>query len=111
MKVVGTAILKQCALRHADARRRLKGWLEDATRATWTSPADIRERYASATIISGNCVKFDIRGGNYRLVACVNFELSIVQILFVDTHEKYDRIDVAGLCREGANYVYQTNQD
>jgi mRNA interferase HigB len=72
----------------------LDSWFAEVSKATWTSTADIRRLYASASIVSADRIVFDIQGNDYRLVVAVDFEKAIVWIKWVGTHKHYDRIDV-----------------
>ena len=76
-----------------DARRALEAWHREARRAAWRSPQDIKRQYASASVLKGSRVVFNICGNRYRLVVRINFSLQIVFIRFVGTHVQYDAID------------------
>lgn len=82
---------------HADAEGPLKSWYAEASRATWTGPADIKARYASASIVDAERVVFDIGGNKYRLVVKVWYAGAAVYIKFVGTHGDYDDLDVGSL--------------
>ncbi len=60
----------------------------------WSSAADIKRSYATASIVSADRVVFNIKGNDYRLVVAVDYEKSIVWIKWIGTHKDYDRIDV-----------------
>jgi mRNA interferase HigB len=51
-----------------DARGPLHSWYDEADKATWTSPQEIKVQYASASICGNNRVVFNIGGNKYRLV-------------------------------------------
>jgi mRNA interferase HigB len=38
-------------------------------------------------------VRFEIAGGNYRLIVAFDFERQIAFIKFLGTHAEYDKID------------------
>jgi mRNA interferase HigB len=76
-----------------DARRALEAWHREARRAAWRSPQDIKRHYASASVLKGSRVVFNICGNRYRLVVRINFSLQIVFIRFVGTHVQCDAID------------------
>lgn len=59
------------------------------------SAADIKARYPSASLLAGNRVVFNIKGNELRLVVAVRYDIGIVYIRFVGTHEEYDRIDAS----------------
>ena len=45
------------------------------------------------TRANGERVRFEVAGGNYRLVAAFDFRLQIAFVKFIGTHADYDRID------------------
>jgi len=61
--------------------------------ASWKTPQDIRQRYATASFLRGNRVVFNIKGNDYRLVVAVAYRFEAVYIKFVGTHAQYDAID------------------
>lgn len=72
----------------------LEAWFDEVGRARWTSAADVKRLYATASIVSAERVVFNIKGNAYRLVVAVDFEKAIVWIKWIGSHEAYDRIDV-----------------
>ena len=77
------------------AKQALQIWFEDASRAQWSSPQDIKRRYASASSVASNRVAFNIKGNEFRLVVAVVYQFRAVYIKFVGTHAQYDAIDAA----------------
>jgi mRNA interferase HigB len=69
-------------------------WFDEVRKARWSSTADVRQRYASASIVSSERIVFNIKGNDYRLVVSVDFEKGIVWIKWLGTHRDYDRLDV-----------------
>jgi mRNA interferase HigB len=72
----------------------LDAWFHEVSKATWKNMADVKRRYATASIISAERIVFNIKGNDYRLVAAVDFEKTIVWIKWIGTHKAYDKIDV-----------------
>lgn len=72
----------------------LNAWFDEVSKAEWASTADVKRLYATASIVSGERIVFNIKGNDYRLVVSVDFEKSIVWIKWIGTHKAYDRIDV-----------------
>src|SRR5579871_1188861 len=72
----------------------LDAWFDEVSKAVWTSSADVKRLYATASIVSAERIVFNIKGNDYRLVVSVDFEKSIVWIKWIGTHKAYDRIDV-----------------
>jgi len=79
---------------HADAEQPLKAWFAEAEKADWTTMADVKARYAHASVVDGERVVFNIGGNKYRLVAKIWFPGRAVWVKFVGTHAEYDSLDV-----------------
>jgi mRNA interferase HigB len=82
---------------HGALKAALDAWFGEAKAAKWSSTADVKRKYATASIVSADRMVFNIKGNDYRLVVAVDFEKSIVWIKWIGTHRDYDRIDVKGL--------------
>ena len=72
----------------------IDAWFDEVSKASWTSSADVKRLYATASIVSAERIVFNIKGNDYRLVVAVDFEKAIVWIKWIGTHKAYDRIDV-----------------
>lgn len=72
----------------------LDSWFNEVSKAEWTSSADVKRLYATASIVSAERIVFKIKGNDYRLVVAVDFEKAIVWIKWIGTHKAYDMIDV-----------------
>lgn len=72
----------------------LDAWFDEAKKARWKSLAEVKRRYATASIVSADRIVFNIKGNDYRLIVAVDFEKGIVWIKWIGTHRDYDRIDV-----------------
>lgn len=77
-----------------DAQGPLHSWYEEALKATWRSPQDVKDQYAHASICSNNRVAFNVGGNKYGLVVEMQYRAGIAWVKFVGTHAEYDRIDV-----------------
>jgi mRNA interferase HigB len=78
----------------------LDAWFDEVKKARWSSAADVKRSYATASIVSADRIVFNIKG-NYRLVVAVDFEKSIVWIKWIGTHRDYDKIDVKEVRYDG----------
>ena len=97
MRIIALKTLRLFWEQHPDAQQALQAWYRDTKRATWKTPADIRNVYRNASIVGYNRVVFNIRGNQYRLVVAVNYTAGIIYIRFIGTHQDYDKIDVAAI--------------
>ena len=55
--------------------------------------ADIQAAFSKAKILNAERTRFEIQGGNYRLIVAFNFPRQIAFIKFAGTHAEYDKID------------------
>jgi len=78
---------------HPDSEQYLKTWFDTAMNSGWKSPNEVKQTYASASILKNGRVVFNIKGNTYRLVVKLNFEKQWIFIRFIGTHEEYDKID------------------
>jgi mRNA interferase HigB len=72
----------------------LDAWFDEVRKARWRNAADVKRLYATASIVTGERIVFNVKGNSYRLVVSVDFEKSIVWIKWIGTDRDYDRIDV-----------------
>lgn len=56
-----------------------------------------KKTYATASIIAGNRVVFNIKGNDYRLIVKFNYQRQWPFIRFVETHADYDRVDAVSI--------------
>lgn len=78
----------------AAVKAALDAWFHEAKKARWKSTAEVKRSYATASVVTGERIMFNIKGNTYRLVVAVDFERGIVWIKWLGTHKDYDRIDV-----------------
>src|SRR5262249_17850859 len=69
----------------------LNSWHAMVSRAAWKGPAELKEQFGSASIVSAERVVFNIKGNDYRLVTAVDYRHGIVLILWLGPHREYDR--------------------
>ncbi len=54
---------------------------------------DVRATAPKAKVLNRERVRFEVAGGNYRLVVAFDFRRQAVFVKFVGTHAEYDKID------------------
>jgi mRNA interferase HigB len=78
----------------ADAKGALQSWHDEAIKASWETPQEIKEQYRSASICGNNRVVFNVAENKYRLVVEMQYQAGIVWVKFVGTYAQYDKINV-----------------
>lgn len=93
MRVIALKNIRDFCLHYPDADVAFRAWTEEARKATWKSPQDIKNRYSTASFLKGNRVVFNIRGNQYRLVVAVAYRFEAVYVKFIGTHAQYDAVN------------------
>lgn len=94
-RVVSKRTIREFWEKYADAKEYLQTWYQTVKAAEWKTPNDIKEFYATISILKNSRVVFNIEGNNYRLVAKINYDKQWLFIRFIGTHEEYDKIDAS----------------
>jgi mRNA interferase HigB len=99
MIVIGADVVERYFANHAGhrgikaARSQYNAWLDIVTRADWHNPEDVKASYPKASILKAGRVVFNIKGNDYRLVARLQYQASVLVIRFFGTHAEYDEVD------------------
>jgi mRNA interferase HigB len=93
LRVIAKKILREFWVIHKDCEQQLKSWYQEALKAEWTNPNDIKIEYPSASIIGNNRIVFNIKGNSYRLIVKINFDYQMIWIRFIGTHAAYDGVN------------------
>lgn len=96
MRVIALSTLKafwKDKAAYMDAKEPSLAWYRHALHADWSSPAEVKADFGSASVLKNGRVVFNIAGNKYRLVVWINFPYRVVYVRFIGTHAQYDRID------------------
>ncbi|HZH04879.1 MAG TPA: type II toxin-antitoxin system HigB family toxin [Myxococcaceae bacterium] len=95
MRVIARKTLKDFWERpgRESAKAALQAWFQEARKARWLRPTDVKAQYRSADVLKEGRVVFNVGGNKYRLIAKINYSVGIVYVCFVGTHKEYDAID------------------
>lgn len=93
VRIIAKKTLKEYWEKEPDAKAPLEAWHAEAKNAEWTSPAEVKAQYGSASILKDGRVVFNIGGNKYRLVVWINYHFFTIYVRFVGTHKEYDNID------------------
>ena len=73
MRVIVLKLLKSFWDLHPDSKQPLLSWYNEVKNEIWDTPADVKARYPSASVLGGNRVEFSIMGNNYKLMVVINY--------------------------------------
>lgn len=93
MRIVAVSYLRHFWEENPGAEQALKSWVNEAKKAVWSQPAEIKAQYGNASILKNRRVVFNIKGNDYRLIVSVAYRYQAVYVKFIGTHAEYDAID------------------
>jgi mRNA interferase HigB len=93
MRVIARHTLVKFWSIHPEARVALERWYKLVRAAHWNSTDEIQKAAPRCRVLNRERVRFEVAGGNYRLVAAFDFRRQIAFVKFIGTHAEYDRID------------------
>jgi mRNA interferase HigB len=80
--------------RHPETRVPLERWYRIVRASHWATAGDVQAAAPKAKVLNRERVRFEVAGGNYRLIVAFDFRRQIAFVKFLGTHAEYDKIDV-----------------
>jgi mRNA interferase HigB len=93
MRIIAWRVLASYAERHSETEVQLHRWRTLVKSAKWNSMDDVRLAAPNAKILNGERARFEIAGGNFRMIVAFDFGRGIAFVKFIGTHAEYDRVD------------------
>lgn len=97
MRIIARNNLAAFVAEHPEARASLTHWQALAKAAKWANASDVQRAFSKAKALNGERVRFEVAGGDYRMIVAFDFRRGIAFIKFVGTHAEYDRIDALNI--------------
>jgi len=93
MRLIAQNTLVAFAGRHPQAAASLMHWRRIVKAANWTNVTEVQADFSKAKALNGERVRFEVAGGDFRLVVAFDFHRQIAFVKFVGSHADYDKID------------------
>jgi mRNA interferase HigB len=93
VRIIKQSTLVKFAAAYPKAKPSLLRWIKLVKAAQWNSMNEIQVTVPGTAALNGERARFEVAGGNFRLIAAFSFRHQIVFIKFIGTHAEYDRID------------------
>jgi mRNA interferase HigB len=90
VRVISVKRIRNFLELYPKAESSLLGWYTTVKHANWENMAEMNQVFPNADLVGRRTV-FNIMGGNFRLIARVNYARKTVFILHILTHKEYDR--------------------
>jgi mRNA interferase HigB len=93
MRLIAKSTLVEFYAVHPETKSAIERWHSLVKNGTWNSSAEIQAAFSNAVVLNGERVRFEIAGGNYRLIAAFDFKRRVAFVKFLGTHAEYDKVD------------------
>ena len=93
MRIIARNTLVTFWTKHPETRASLEHWYSITNASEWANGNEVMASFAKAKVLNGERVRFEVAGGDYRLIVSFHYELKTGWIKFIGTHAEYDRID------------------
>jgi len=103
MRVIAKPALIQFWERFPDAEGSLKAWYGIMRQREYQNPNQLKAEFRNASLLGNGYSVFNIAGNKYRLLVHIRYDVGIVFIKRVLTHEEYDQLNAAGTLIERRN--------
>lgn len=99
MRIISRGTLVAFWEKHPETQAALSHWLRVTKAASWTDPQAVLADFSKAKALNGERVRFEVAGGDYRLIVAFDFARQVAFIKFVGGHAEYDRVDALTVSR------------
>ena len=93
MRVIARSTLVDFCGKHPEAKVALERWYRLVKAAHWASTDEVQRAAPKSKVLNRERIRFEVAGGNYRLVVAFDFRRQVAFVKFIGTHAEYDRID------------------
>ena len=93
MRVIAKSVLVRFYEQHPETRASLERWHAVLKAASWASMQDVQDAAPKAKVLNRDRARFEVAGGNYRLIVAFDFGRQVAFIKFLGSHAEYDKID------------------
>jgi mRNA interferase HigB len=95
VRIIAWSNLAAYAAKHPETLQPLRRWHSTMKHGDWSTTAEVVAAFSGAKTVGRDRIRFEIAGGNYRLIVACAFRHRLVFVKFIGTHDEYDRVDAA----------------
>lgn len=93
MRVIARSTLIAFAARNPKASASIERWHQIVRHATWKTPEEVRAAFSGAKALNGERIRFELHGGDFRMIVAFDFRRQVAFVKFLGTHAEYDKVD------------------
>jgi mRNA interferase HigB len=92
VQIIGKHLIEAAQKKHSTWKGSLGSWVRivEGVEPPWKDFPAVRGTRKDADLV-GDCIVFNIKGNDARLISYVSFEMGTVTVLAVLTHKEYDK--------------------
>lgn len=94
MRVISKKSLYDFWQKYPNIKQQIEAWASEVKLAEWANPNELKLQFRNASIISKKRVVFNIKGNKYILIVDIEYKLKIIFIVWIGSHNEYDKINV-----------------
>jgi mRNA interferase HigB len=95
MRIIARNTIVEFYTKHPETKTALEHWYQVAKAAEWNTSDEVISSFPKAKTIPNHRVRFEIKGGDYRMIVAFDYTRGIGFIKFIGSHADYDKIDAA----------------
>jgi len=95
MVIISKSILNKFGEGHPESKEAILNWYLKVKNGNWSNFHELKSSFNSIHAVGNDRYVFNIKGNQYRLIALIIFETRTLFILYVGTHESYNKINAA----------------
>ena len=93
MRLIASGTAKEFWEKHPATKSSLERWVAVIEDSSFETMAEVQATFPKAKVLNAVRARFEIGGGDYRLIASFKLKNQIAWIKFIGTHAEYDEID------------------
>jgi mRNA interferase HigB len=93
MRVIAHRTLVVFYQKYSNSKTAIEDWYKKVSYADWNCFAEIKKDFNSVDAVGNQHYVFNLKGNEYRLVVVIKFQIKMVYIWFIGTHDQYMQID------------------
>lgn len=68
-------------------------WQSVVKAGKWSNVSEVQNAFSKAKALNGERVRFQVAGGDYRMIIAFDFRRGMAFVKFIGSHAEYDRTD------------------
>lgn len=93
MRIISIRTLKEYWETIIESEAGLKSWIQEVEKENWENSSELKQKFGNASILNSKRVVFNVHGNKYRLIVDIEYRLKIIFVVWIGTHEDYNKID------------------